>query len=216
MRALAALLSLALCSCLPETGSELGESEATPSPAEQLAAFGKMASTAHGAIEIRGGMPGSDVRFVAQYAPAKQTLIYELTTPEKTERIVVSPEDAILSVSGAADLEVNRDSFMPNGKDWPYGSRMVAPFLDAIDGYAATLHSFHINAATPPADVEGADSLTWFGLTLNRDNAHDLLFLESSKVSELKIGVDPKSGLLKSLHSLPKDGAPTPTEIRAE
>ena len=218
MRTPAALLALALvlAGCEPEVSPPSTATGGEPSPAEQLAALGKLARSAHPQIEIRGGVTGTDIHFAAQYAPAKNTLTYELTNPQGAERIVVDPEGAMRSTSGGPDLEVNRESFMPNGKDWPYGSRMAAPFLDAIDGYAATIHSFHIEAATPPDGIEGGASLAWFDLKLNRDNAHDLLLLEFSKVSSLKIGVDRESGLLRSLVSLPGNGEPIPTEIRAE
>lgn len=214
MRAyLAAVLVIALTNCVPEATEPAAEHD---SPAEQLAALGKRAKAAHPQIEIKGAVTGTDVHFVAQYAPARGTLTYELTNAKNWERLVVSPKDAIRSTPGNPDLKINRESVMPNGKDWPYASRMVAPFLDAIDGYAATIHSFHIATTTPPAKIEGADALTWFRLTLNENTAHDLLLLEFSKVSELKIGVDPKTGLLKSLYSLPNRGTPTPTEIRSQ
>mgnify|MGYP001824282975 CR=1 FL=1 len=212
MRALATLLAILLSACRPEPAEPTVER----TPAERLAALGEIASSTHQPIEIAGRVTGTGVHFFAQYDPANETLIYELKTPQGTERIVVDPESAIRSAPGGSDLAVNRESVMPNGKNWPYGCRMAAPFLDAIDGYAATIHSFHIEAATPPEGAEGVDSLAWFELRLNRDKADDLLLLEFSKVSELKIGVDQKSGRLKSLISMPEKGEPTPTEIRAE
>ena len=217
MRAAVALiaLTLVLVGCEPEISSPLPAAGGGRSPANQLAELGKLARSAHQQIEIKGGVTGSEVHFVAQYSPAKEILIYELTTPQGNERVVVDPGGAIRSTTGGPDLEVNREAFMPNRKDWPYGSRMAAPFLDAIDGYAATLHSFHIEAASPPNGVEGAGSLSWFELELNRDQAHDLLLLEFSKVRGLKIGVDPKTGLLRSVYSLPSDPEQL-TEIRSE
>lgn len=218
MRAIATLLALTVClaGCAPDGSPPSPVAGGDAAPAEQLAALGKLARSKHQQIELKGGVAGTDIHFAAQYAPAKNTLIYQLTTPQGSERIVVDPEGAMRSTPDGPDLGVNRESFMPNGKDWPYGSRMAAPFLDAIDGYAATIHSFHIEAANPPDGIEGAALLAWFDLKLNRENAHDLLLLEFSKVSSLKMGVDPASGLLQSLVSLPAKGDPIPTEIRAE
>ena len=218
MRATAAILALplALAACDPEPGEEVGESK-KPVAAERLAALGEIASGNHTEIEVRGELLTSEgvvSEFSAAYSPDGGTLTYTLARGGGQEKFVVDREGATLSRDGKPNQEVNRGSVMPNGKDWPYASRMAAPFLDAIDGYAATLHSFLIEAAEP-AQVEDADTLTWFKLELNRETAHDLLLFEFSKVSELKIGVDPETGLLRSLVSKPSDPAIPAAEIRA-
>lgn len=210
---IATSFAIVLCSCEPE--SLLEETNQETSAAEQLAALGKRASTGHPEIRIEGFL-GEQARFTADYAPQKKTLIYELKIGEKTERFVVSPDEAVYSVTGKPDRKVNRDATMPNGKDWPYAIRMAAPFLDAIDGYTATLNSYRVENTNPPEKLEEAPSLTWFRLTPERDQIHDLMFMEFSKVSALMIGVDPKSGLLRSLYSVPKKLDQGPTEIRSK
>ena len=209
MHFLVPLLALVLYSC--ETEEPVGN---TPSAAQQLAELGKKAAGAHPEIRIEGSM--GKASFSADYAPKKKTLIYELNNGAQSERFVVSPDEAIYSTTGKPDRKINRDSVMPNGKDWPYASRMAAPFLDAIDGYAATLHSFVIEATDPPAEVSDADSLSWFSLMPNKNTIHDLLLLEFSKVRELKIGVDPQTGLLKSLFSCPSKPDHPTAEIRSK
>ena len=198
----AAILVLPLVGCLSEHEQQGDPPESRPSAAEQLAALGKVAAEAHDAIKVEGVMDGS-ASFVAEYAPDKQSFVYELNIGDKTERFVVSPDEAIYSATGKSDQKVNRESVMPNGKDWPYASRMAAPFLDAIDGYSATLHSFHIEQIDPPESAQRSDTdqYSWFSLQANRANIHDLLFMEISKASEVKIGVDAKTGLLKCLQS---------------
>lgn len=217
MRYLAATLALALLtSCEPEPVRE----DDPLAAARELAEFGKLASRQHPELALTGrlltkGRTGPpELTFEASYVPGKQTLIYQLNNGENTERFVVGPESAVFSRKGEPDQPVNRDSVMPNGKDWPYASRLVAPFLDAIDGYAATLHSFKIHPADPPAGIGNADQLRWFQLEIDKQNAHDLLLFEFNKVTELKIGIDPASGLLKSVVSLHKDPAIPQTEIR--
>ena len=219
MRALAAILAvpLALASCDPEI-EDASEKTGEPTPTERLAALGKIAASENPEIEVRGELivpDGTASQFSASYAPKKGTLTYTLDRGDLQERFVVSPDSATLSREGKPDQEVNRASVMLNGKDWPYASRMAAPFLDAIDGYSATRHSFHITSTAPPAQVRDGDALVWFQLELNEATAHDLLLFEFSKVTELKIGVDPETGLLKSLVSKPSDPALPAAEIRA-
>jgi len=221
LHCLAAILCLTLGSCLPEKAADQGQ----PSPTEQLAALGKLAASRNPQLRVLGESyplgtatttsPADTVTFEASYTPQRQTLVYQLNRGGMIERFVVDPESAVFSRDGQPDQQVNRDSVMPNGKDWPYASRMVAPFLDAADGYAATLISFKVKNADPPAMVKDADGLTWFQLELNQESAHDLLLLEFSKVAELKIGIDPASGLLKSVVAKHKDANLPTTEIRS-
>ena len=208
------LLTLILAGCTPDEIPEREpQSDASPpSAAERLAELGRLASDRFPSIRITGSM--GDATFAADYAPEKETLDYELKIGGKMERITVSPGSAIFSKEGSPDRQIDRENAIPNGKDWPYTIRMAAPFLDAIDGYAATQHSFHIAEAEAPAGIEGGDSLEWFKLTSNRDHIHDLMFLELSKVSLLRIGIDPNTGLTRSLHSTPSSETEEPAEIR--
>ena len=148
MRPLALLLAISLL-----TGCDIPPQTPTPeTAAEELAQLGALAKSKHQQIHIEGGITGSEVSFKADYAPEKNTLDYQLTTPDQTEHIQVTEKEATRSTAEGTTQKVNRESFMPNGKDWPYGSRMVAPFLDAIDAYSATIHSFHITNTEAPKD----------------------------------------------------------------
>ena len=195
-------------------GCETEDLQTPPTPAEQLAELGRKAVRANPQITIRGAM--GTTRFTASYSPKEGKLDYELENDNQTERFVVTPERAIYSATGKSDRRINRDSVMPNGKDWPYASRMAAPFLDAIDGYAATLHSFEIKKTDPPTEVADGNGLTWFALAPDEENIHDLMLLEFSKVSELKIGVDPHTGLLQSLFTRPRNPSLSTSEIRSK
>ena len=211
---LLSVLALALAGCETEELIDHPAKQANPTAADRLAELGQIAAAANAEISVEGVM--GDSRFSADYAPQEATLVYELRSGAATERFVVSPTEAIFSTSGKPDRKINRESVMLNGKDWPYASRMAAPFLDAIDGYSATIHSFLIEASNPPAEVQGGADLSWFSLIPNRDQIHDLMLLEFSKVSELKLGVDPETGLLKSLFTRPSNPDHPPAEIRSE
>jgi hypothetical protein len=199
--ALAAILAISLTSCVPDHADTEPEKEQL-SPAEELAKLGKIAADANSEIRVEGTIDDT-ATFTADYSPEKQTLIYELKTGDTIERFAVSPVEAIYSKTGRSDQLVNRDAVFPNGKDWPYASRMAAPFLDAINGYSATLHSFYIDSVEASAidENENARDLIWFKLRPNKDTIHDLLFMEVSKASEILMGLDPKTGLLRCVRS---------------